>query len=84
MSRNENRPKPPGTYFCQIQEPGIAVASPRSKLRGEIAKQLCQFNDQRTAISDQRAQQAKQLCQFAIQLCQFNDQRAAINDQRAQ
>jgi hypothetical protein len=55
-------------------------------LRGEIAKQLCQFNDQMAAInvraalqSNQRVQQAKQLCQFAKQLCQFNDHRAAIN-----
>ena len=48
-------------------------------LRGEVAKQLCQFSDQRAAINDQRAQYAKQLCQVAKQLCQFTDQRAVFS-----
>jgi hypothetical protein len=55
-------------------------------LRGEVAKQLCQFSDQRAAInvraalqSNQRAQYAKQLCQFTKQLCQFTDQRAVFS-----
>ncbi|PZU98120.1 MAG: hypothetical protein DCF32_20035 [Leptolyngbya sp.] len=52
-------------------------------MRGEVTKQLCQFNDHRAVFNDQRVLIVKQLCQFAKQLCQFNDQRAVFNDHRA-
>jgi hypothetical protein len=49
------------------------------QLRGELAKQLCQFSDQRAVINVRAALQSNQRAQHAKQLCQFNDQRAVIN-----